>query len=836
MKPKAKNFIFTSCKIEPEKKRAVFNYRIEFANRPSIVFTERINFAYKININKVPSRPLKSILDSVHLILGISYYKLYCPRKIKTPSITLSKEQAEFWNTVYHKGLGEFFYRNKIDSKNLISFPYGKTNSVACNIKRKSRALLGIGGGKDSIVAAELLKAQNTNFDALLIETQKESPISAAVIEKLKIGKLIMRRYLDEKIFQPHESAYNGHIPISAVFAFLGYLAAVLYDYSYVIVANEYSSNFGNIKYKGDNINHQWSKSAEFESLFQKYTKNFICPDIIYFSALRALSEIRITEFFSKYKKYFSLFSSCNRSFKARKKRPENLWCGECPKCVFMFIMLSAFLSKKDLLNIFKNNLYDKESLSSLFADILGFGKMKPFDCVGTFKESQAALYLAEKQFKGSLILGKFLPKIKNPKKLIKNVFETHSAPTLPANFKFIGARNVLVLGYGKEGRMTVKYIRKNFPKLKIKISDKKNSSNYLQGQENFDLAIKTPGIPKQLVKIPYTTATNLFFPQIKNMIIGVTGSKGKSTTSSLIYSILKEAGNKVRLLGNIGNPMLKILMEPIDPDEIFVIELSSYQLDDIEYSPHIAVMLNFFPEHMNYHGNVEKYYEAKKNILRSQKIGDYFVYNERNDILKSCVGITKATGVTFNGDMDISKIKNPLRGSHNEENVKAAITVSRLLKIPENIIIKAIEKFKPLPHRLEYIGEHKGIKFYDDAISTTPESTMMALEALPRVKTIFLGGEDRGYEFHELENKIREKHVENIVLFPDTGKRILKSKKGFNILNTSSMKEAVEFAYKHTPVGTKCLLSMASPSYSLWNNFEEKGKQFQYFVKKLSR
>ena len=174
--------------------------------------------------------------------------------------------------------------------------------------------------------------------------------------------------------------------------------------------------------------------------------------------------------------------------------------------------------------------------------------------------------------------------------------------------------------------------------------------------------------------------------------------------------------------------------------------------------------------------------------------------------------------------------------GAHNLNNIKAAIKVARLFKISDSVIKKAIKNFKPLPHRLEFVGEFKGIKFYDDAISTTPESTIMAIKALKNIGTIFLGGQDRGYDFRELEKILKLYRIQNIVLFPETGNRILKSRKGFNIFETRSINNAVKFAFKNTPKGRICLLSTASPSYSIWKNFEEKGDLFQYFVKNYQK
>jgi UDP-N-acetylmuramoylalanine--D-glutamate ligase len=497
--------------------------------------------------------------------------------------------------------------------------------------------------------------------------------------------------------------------------------------------------------------------------------------------------------------------------------------------------MLSAFLKEKELVSIFGKNLYQDKKLLPMFLDVLGFGKMKPFDCVGTFDEAQAALYLARENFKDTFIMKYFLPKIKNPKLLVEKVFKFNITDTLPEQFVLVGARNALILGYGKEGKMTEEYLKKYFPKIKITIADKTLDPNYLKIQKNFDIVSKTPGLSKRQVSVPYITATNIFLSQVKNIVIGVTGTKGKSTTSALIYAILKEAGQKVSFLGNIGTPMLGALMKPIDKDEIFVIELSSYQLDDIKYSPHIALILNLFPEHMDYHGSVEKYYAAKKNIIKFQNKDDYFIYNSQNDKLKILAKSAKAHKLTFAKDFNFKNLNTALKGKHNEQNIKAAIAVAKIFNISESDIKKAIAKFKPLPHRLESLGKFSDILFIDDAISTTPESTIMALETIPNIGTIFLGGTDRGYDFTELEKCLRKKKIKNLVLFPDSGQRILKSKAGFNILETSSMEEAVAFAYKNTPKQMTCLLSTASPSYSLWKNFEEKGEQFKYWIKKLS-
>ena len=843
-------FKFISYKFEPGNKRVFFNYKQEFEGGESIVYTETLLLPKAPDIIGIPDGLLDKILQGVHLVLGISYYKLYCASIVRH-DYALTKNEADFWSKVYKKGLGEFFYRNNLDPKISPKFSFDKSaRAESFSLERNNKILVAVSGGKDSIVAAELLKeaasrpkgyppaASQGGIDitAVFTETQRASDVVNKVTDILGVKSLKFRRILDSKILEKHR--FSGHVPASAIFAFLGILYAVLYKYSYCAMANEYSSNFGNVKYRGEIINHQWSKSAEFENMFSDYVYNFITPDVKYFSLLRPFYEIRIAQLFLEYKKHFLYFSSCNKNFTVEETKKENkLWCGECPKCVFAFTLLSAFLSKKELLNVFKKNLYQDKNLLPLFKDILGLGKMKPFDCVGTFEESKTAFAFGAKKFKSDFIARQLLPQVKVKKDLIKEVFSAKPAPNIPSQFKFSGMKNILILGYGREGEVSKKYIEKNFPKFKIGIADQKFGKDYLKKQHNFDILIKTPLIPKEKIVIPYTTATNIFFSRIKGSgikTIGVTGSKGKSTTASLIYAMLKEAGKKAVLAGNIGAPMLGFLLKPVSKDLIFVLEISSYQLDDIEFSPDVAVVTNLFPEHMDYHSGAKNYYKAKRNVIKFQNKNNVFVYNPKNKKLCQWAKETKAKAIPYIyiAENFLNGANISLIGRHNRENILAAATVAKEFGISDKAIKSAIEKFEPLPHRLEFVGEFNGIQFYDDAISTTPESTIAAIEALKNVDTIFLGGEDRGYDFSRLEKAIKKHKIRNAALFPESGRRI--KVKGLKALKTRSMKEAVEFAYKNTGKGKICLLSSASPSYSLWKSFEKKGEQFARFVKAL--
>ncbi|MCL5411686.1 MAG: UDP-N-acetylmuramoyl-L-alanine--D-glutamate ligase [Patescibacteria group bacterium] len=400
--------------------------------------------------------------------------------------------------------------------------------------------------------------------------------------------------------------------------------------------------------------------------------------------------------------------------------------------------------------------------------------------------------------------------------------------------------KKILIVGYGVEGKATYEFLEKFVPSATVAVVDQKDGPGYLDGQASSDLAVRSPGVKKELIKIPYTTAANIFFANVKGKVVGVTGSKGKSTTSALIAHICEQSHLKVSLCGNIGRPMLQALID--EPEaEIFVVELSSFQLEDANFSPHISVITSLFPEHMDYHGDFKMYLQAKKKIVAFAKPEDYYVYNPSFPELVHLASETSAKATPYVSVLPFSKDIVTLIGEHNLENVRGAVTVAQILGISSEVAAKAISTFKALPHRLENIGAYHGITFYDDAISTTPQSAMAAVKSLNNISTIFLGGTDRGYDFDELAQLIVKSKIQNIVIFPDSGQRILAalqkySSSPLNVLQTSSMEEAVKFAYKFSSKESICLLSTASPSYSLWKNFEEKGQVFKENVIKQSK
>jgi len=427
--------------------------------------------------------------------------------------------------------------------------------------------------------------------------------------------------------------------------------------------------------------------------------------------------------------------------------------------------------------------------------------------------------------------------------------------------------KKILILGFGREGRDNLKFLRKVFPKKILGVGDRMEFSklspasrllirkdkklklhlgkDYLEAVKDYEVVVKSPGIPPKILK-PFiknqkiVTQTDIFFEYCKGTIIGVTGTKGKSTTAALIYHFLKKGGLKVKLVGNIGRPVLSYLYKN-NPQEIYVYELSCHQLQNLKKSPHIAVLLNIYPEHLDYYKNFKDYIKAKANITRFQKKTDFLIYNPRNKIVEKIAKESQARKIAI---PSLNKIGARLKGKVNIEDINAAVEVSKLFGVSKEKVKEALREFKPLPHRLELIGTFRNIIFYDDALSTIPQTTIEAVKALglKKVETIILGGHERNIDYKELAKFILKTGIKNVILFPTTGKKIwkeisrIKTRKKLFHFFTDSMEEAVKWAYVHTSKNKICLLSTASPSFSIFKNYKEKGNLFKKYVKKFSK
>lgn len=390
------SFTFGSYRINAERQEIVFTYRVEFKFGLTKTFTDRLLFKdLKPQVwEKAPKAATKTTLQALLLMLGINYYLAFPTRNIQIEGFTLTREQAQFWNTLYLNGLGEYFYLMKIDFRNLIDFPY--SNSAPAPTPSKldlpARALLLNGAGKDSALSAEILKAAGQPFDFFAFNP---TPAHERITRLAGAKAISVRRRRDPWL----NAIISGAYPSVSTFTFIATLLAEILGYNSIIFSNERSADFGNLNYLGLPVNHQWCKSSEAEKLINNYIGSNITPDISTRSLLREYSELEIVRRFLRYPQYLHGFTSCNTYFWLSRTEQltarGNYWCKRCPKCVFLFACFSAFLPKKQTIKIFGANLYAKKRLLPLFRRILGIEGFKPLDCVGEPEEMILAMHYA---------------------------------------------------------------------------------------------------------------------------------------------------------------------------------------------------------------------------------------------------------------------------------------------------------------------------------------------------------------------------------------------------------------------------------------------------------
>ncbi len=388
---KYRQFIFKDYQFDENAKELVLSYGMDEA----LEFTEtyRFNFEFAEYDHKV----LKRAIENLFFMAGVSYYKMYIPPEIIIKKGSLDEPTAAFFGKTYQRGLGEFWYVNQLDPKTPIEFPVTAT-MLQNNTASGNGALVGVGGGKDSLVSIELLRNNETNLTTWSLNHKEQlSPL----VERIGLPHLWVERTWDPKVQELNEQdALNGHVPISAILACVGTVTAVLAGKRDVVMSNEQSANEATLTYQGVAINHQYSKSQEFEQDYQALLIRHFGDSLRYYSLLRPLSELRIAEIFAKkaFSQYKDVFSSCNRAYTLQSNRMS--WCGECPKCAFTFLALTPFIPREELEKLWGGkNLLMEPDLETTYKQLLGINADKPLECVGEIRESRAAMTMAQQQY-----------------------------------------------------------------------------------------------------------------------------------------------------------------------------------------------------------------------------------------------------------------------------------------------------------------------------------------------------------------------------------------------------------------------------------------------------
>lgn len=906
------------------------------------------------------------LLDTLAFHCGmielISYWKACCCPLVKIECGQLDRFQKDWFRKLYFNGLGEFFYLNGIDT-DIESFmeidapergtsrPDGATPDRPTWTRPRldpDSVLIPIGGGKDSVVTLEILRPHFPGKVRPMIINPRGATTNCCTQAGFSEEECaIVKRCIDPQLLELNRLGFlNGHTPFSAMLAFTSLISATLTASRHIALSNENSANESTVI--GQNVNHQYSKSLEFESDFRHYVNKYISPEFNYFSFLRPLSELGIARLFASFPLYHSIFRSCNAGSKT------DSWCGNCPKCLFAFIILCPFMGIGKVSRLFGKNLLDDPSLEIYLKQLCGIEKVKPFECVGTLDEVNWALQQLEDQKEKHILLQTYfehpvsripigdnelesfsphhflLPefsrllkdKIQSLKDReahrggttlgqadktgsAKHIVETSLPKETAEKFKgfFQGKGDdkgyIIIVGLGREGQSTFRLIEHLLPNKPLVLVDANpdmerhplfigkphlkfiTGEHYLEKMlplaKEADLIMKSPGVSFKdypgLLSLPHLSSqTNLFLRAFSSQISGISGTKGKSTTTLLSHHLIN-AYRPCVLAGNMGIPVFDILDE-IGPNTHIICEFSAHQLEQASFPPKVGVLLNLFEEHLDHYASFIDYQKAKMNLAPTQTTHEHvFIYHADDPLIKErlqerCPMALSLTDqdpawLSFSRDNTTSSLHledrwivsptegkifdlhqpHPLIGSHNELNLMAALLVARANGIGFAQAVKRIGSFQPLPHRLQYVGCINGRHFFNDSISTIPQATVAAMESIAHldfiqgIDCLIVGGLDRGIDYEPLIDYLRGRMPESIIFVGQAGQRIFSmlQKAGVNCRNyliENNYNRLVEWARSHTRKGYACVLSPAAASYDQFRNFAHRGDVFMNLVR----
>ncbi len=449
---------------------------------------------------------------------------------------------------------------------------------------------------------------------------------------------------------------------------------------------------------------------------------------------------------------------------------------------------------------------------------------------------------------------------------------------------QFLSGKTILIAGFGREGQSSFRFLSQHVPDANVIVADYNDAAkdaliniqefrtgkDYLRYDPKVDLVLRSPGISlagfshKWHESEVLSSQTDLLLQFFRKRVIGITGTKGKSTTTTLVHHILTQCGQEAILAGNMGLPFFDFLAD-LGENELIVAELSSHQLETARHSPRIAVLLNIFPEHLDHYHSFEHYAAAKWNIALWQDEESYLflplqlegeewaLWRNRckSKTLVFAKDMPQAMGICYTADaihyhmeglvgsFPLDRERLPLAGDHNLLNIAAAVGVAIISGIHTPEMLEAVNSFNPLPHRLQKVRTVRGITFINDSISTIPQSAIEAMRAYPLTSTIILGGFDRGIDYKILITYIAQSQLSHVILLGTVGKRIGEMLQGMNasieIVYANDLKAAVDIALNCTPAGRICLLSPAASSYDQYKNFEHRGNEFMRLVNEIT-
>jgi UDP-N-acetylmuramoylalanine--D-glutamate ligase len=873
-------FRFLGCDYNPATGLACLSYA--FNGGPELV--ERLTFPHAPWPPEASRQAcFRRALEILHLVAGVSYYKAGLSRRIELQDPHSIDGISPFLTELYVKGLGELGYVNQVGIDGRVNFPAAGAAGIerppaARPLILPERALVAMGGGKDSLVGLDRLQKAGIEVMPVCVGNSVliGDTVKATGLPLIRIGRVLAPELAEMN----QVGAWNGHIPVTAVNSAILLCAAILYGFRYIVFSNERSADEATlVTAAGQAVNHQYSKGSAFEASFRNVIAEQVSPDIEYFSVLRQYSELGVVRRFSAMKKFHPVYSSCNRNFHQDGPRVENRWCLDCPKCRFAALSLATFLSPDEVIAIQGGDLLNNPAQQDGFRALCSLGRDKPFECVGEAGESRAALAVlgAGRHWCRHAVVRALLPELDQVDvPVLDALLQPSGRHFIPPhilsrmNVAEAVSGRVAILGIGREGQAAWRFLRTLYPDMQISLlAESAPDPGFMEqlsvndrviigplseaGLEGFDTLVRSPGISPYRDSLQrarntgagITSPSNLWFASHPDQkTICITGTKGKSTTAAMLAHMLQACGYRVRLAGNIGLPLLSCDDREVD---WWVVELSSYQLTDLEASPTIPVILNLSPEHLDWHRGEQNYREDKLRLARlsgrqslvanaSDPVLAESLSGYRNSIwFNTPGGFRVEGGRLFDGKTPLQPdVPEGLPGVHNLSNIAAALTVLRVIGADLAEGMRSIASFRSLPHRLQTVGERAGVRFINDSISSTPVATVAALEAFAGQKiTLLVGGLDRGLDWTPYFSRIKVLLPDAIIGIPDNGPRIIREMRGAGIRPENGIHEvadleaAVRLAGKLALPGGLVLLSPGAPSFPRYNDYRDRGRQF---------
>ncbi len=420
--------------------------------------------------------------------------------------------------------------------------------------------------------------------------------------------------------------------------------------------------------------------------------------------------------------------------------------------------------------------------------------------------------------------------------------------------------KRIAIVGFGVEGRAVLEFLKTSpeYHGADIWVLDKTNSlspplsvqnifgDTYLDGLSDFDIVFRSPGVPLLLPQIQnaiksgveISSVTDLFLRSFHGTVIGVTGTKGKGTVSTLIYEILKASGRDAYLAGNVGTPAIE-LVPHLKKESIVVLELSSFQLHELQRSPRYAVVLGIFPDHMDKHKDMEDYVNAKRNVASHQTKTDVVFYVRDNAYAVSIAESSPGTHIPLTPDESMhppfSREDLQIVGEHNYRNAVIACAVCRHLGVSDTVIRATVCEFKGLPYRIQFVREVSGVRIYNDSASTNPQTTIAGVKSFSEPLILISGGRNKGLDCAPLAAALRESTVRSVVLFGENKEQLkMHIPPHIPCVLADSLREAVSSAISHAQTGDIILFSPGSESLDMFKNYKDRGAQFDEIVKNI--